>query len=314
MSTVDPLPRVAVIGAGLMGHGIAQEFMTAGAATSIWDPSPETLRAVPQRIHDHCALLGISSEVELTLAQDVADAVDGADLVIEAIPEDLHLKRELLQQVEQSATETIFASNTSVLRITEIAAAASYPERVVGTHWWNPPYLIPLVEVVKGEKTSTDTVHRTTAWLRTIGKKAVEVHKDVPGFVGNRMQFALVREAAHIVAEGIAAPETVDTVVRETMGRRWSAVGPLRNSDYIGLDLVVAIMNYLSPSLATDSEAPGILQSLVDQGRLGAKSEHGIFDWAPGERESVEDALISQLVALRDRDLTRDTASRKTDA
>ena len=296
------LPRVAVIGAGLMGHGIAQEFMAAGAPTSLWDPSPEVLDAVPARIQEHLSRIGSEAEVTLTLAADLAQAVDGADLIVEAIPENMELKREVLSTVQPLAPEAIFASNTSVLRITEIAQNAQRPGLVVGTHWWNPPYLIPLVEVVRGEHTADETVRKTVEWLQAVGKQAVEVHRDVPGFVGNRMQFALVREAAHIVAEGIASPETVDAVVRETMGRRWSAVGPLRNSDYIGLDLVVSIMDYLSPSLASDAQAPEVFQRLLAEGRLGAKTGQGIFQWDPGEREAVEEALVSHLVALRDRD------------
>lgn len=296
------LPRVAVIGAGLMGHGIAQEFMVAGAPTSIWDPSPEVLDAVPARIREHLTRISSEAKVTLTLAADLAQAVDGVDLIVEAIPENMELKRELLSAVEQLAPEAIFASNTSVLRITEIAQDAKRPELVVGTHWWNPPYLIPLVEVVRGEHTSDATVSKTVGWLQAVGKRAVEVHRDVPGFVGNRMQFALVREAAHIVAEGIASAETVDAVVRETMGRRWSAVGPLRNSDYIGLDLVVSIMDYLSPSLASDAKAPELFHQLLNEGQLGAKAGQGIFPWPAGEREAVEEALISHLVALRDRD------------
>ncbi|MCH7592073.1 MAG: NAD(P)-binding domain-containing protein [Planctomycetes bacterium] len=147
------LPRVAVIGAGLMGHGIAQEFMAAGAPTSLWDPSPEVLDAVPARIREHLSRIGSEAEVTLTLAADLAQAVDGADLIVEAIPENMELKRELLSTVQPLAPEAVFASNTSVLRITEIAQNAQRPELVVGTHWWNPPYLIPLVEVVGGEST-----------------------------------------------------------------------------------------------------------------------------------------------------------------
>lgn len=301
------LPRTAVIGAGLMGHGIAQEFMAAGAITSLWDPDEDTLHAAPDRMRRHLAQLHQAAdstppEVTVRLASSMTDAVRGVDLVVEVAPERLELKRELLREVQREAPKAIFASNTSALRISEIAESAENPQLVVGTHWWNPPYLIPIVEVIHGEQTSQQTVNQVIAWLSAVGKDPVEVCKDTPGFVGNRMQFALVREAAHIVAEGIATAETVDAVVRGTMGRRWSSIGPLRNSDFIGLDLVDSILSYLSPSLATDRDTPALFRELIERGDLGAKSGRGVYSWAEGEREDVENKLIQHLITLRQLD------------
>lgn len=300
INKLESSPRVTVIGAGLMGHGIAQAFMSAGAPTTVWDPSESTLRTASKRIEEHLKLLGENPEVTISLAPTLRDSLDNAELIVEAIPESLAMKRELLQEVDLVNHDAIFATNTSVLRITEISSASAQPQRVVGTHWWNPPYLIPLVEVVRGEHTDNHTVRQTMLWLSSIGKHPVEIRKDAPGFVGNRMQFALVREAAHIVAEGIASPETVDAVVKETMARRWSAIGPLRNSDYIGLDLVTSIMSYLAPTLATDQNTPKVIQEHVRREELGAKSGQGIYHWDQGDREKLEDTLIQHLLHFRE--------------
>lgn len=309
--TQSTMPSVAVIGAGLMGHGIAQSFMTAGAEVAIWDPSPEALASVPERVASHLELLGEKHPITLRLATGLADAVAGVDLVVEAAPEQVPLKQDLLRQVEEVNPDAIFASNTSVLRITEIAQQAAHPGRVIGTHWWNPPYLIPLVEVVRGERTATETVERVSGWLTAIGKTPVEVFKDVPGFVGNRMQFALVREAAYIVEQGVCSPETVDTVARLTFGRRWGAVGPLQNSDFIGLDLVKSILDYLGPSLSTAQAVPALFQNLIDEGRTGAKAGTGLYDWPPGEREAVEHRLLAHLIRQAQSDQGEQMSSQK---
>lgn len=280
-----------------MGHAIAQTFMVAGADVAIWDPFPEALASVPERVASHLKLLGDERQITLRLGANLSDAVADADLVVEASPEQILLKRDLLRQVEAANPRAVFASNTSVFRITEIASRASHPERVIGTHWWNPPYLIPLVEVVRGEHTDDEVVHQVLDWLTAIGKTAVEVYKDAPGFVGNRMQFALVREAAYIVEQGISSPETVDTVARLTFGRRWGAVGPLQNADFIGLDLVKSIMDYLAPSLSAAQSVPELFQNLIDEGRTGAKAAAGVYEWAPGERDAVELRLLTHLIA-----------------
>lgn len=299
METVEkPVLRVAILGAGLMGHGIAQSFLMANAVLTLWDPRPEILAGVRDRIEGHLKLLGDERSVDITLAPSIEAAVADADLVIEAAPEDLQIKRDLVAAVDAVNEDCIFASNTSVLRITEIAEGSKRPERVVGTHWWNPPYLIPLVEVVRGEKTSDETVAAVSGWLRDAAKTPVEVYKDAAGFVGNRMQFALLREAAHIVDQGICSAETVDLVAKHTFGSRLAAVGPLQNADYIGLDLISSILDYLGPSLSTTPGTPALFSDAVREGRLGAKSGKGVFDWAPGDREAVETTLIEHLVAV----------------
>jgi 3-hydroxybutyryl-CoA dehydrogenase len=296
----DEIPEapgtVGVIGAGLMGHGIAQVFMAAGSKVRVWDPDLRALERVPSRIEGHLEDLGLSGTVDLELAPSLERAVSQVDLVVEAIPEQLDLKLALIHELDRLAPGAIIASNTSVLRISEIAEGSQRPDRVVGAHWWNPPYLIPIVEVVRGSHTSDDCVASVTEWLRAVGKMPVLVHHDVPGFIGNRMQFALWREAMSIVEQGICDAATVDLVARNTFGARLTAMGPLENADYIGLDLTKSIMDYLSAGLSNDTEAPGIVARAVMRGDLGAKTGQGFFPWSEGSREVAERGLLAHLM------------------
>lgn len=293
------LAKVAVLGAGLMGHGIAQVFMTSGFDVSIWDPVKAARDNVEQRIAGHLQLMGVDTPVRVRICESLEDCVAGRDFVVEAAPEDLAVKRELIGRIDQANPTCIIGTNTSVLRITEIAAGSKDPGRIVGTHWWNPPYLIPVVEVVRGEQTRERTAVQARDWLVAAGKTPVDVFKDVPGFVGNRMQFALLREAMHIVQEGICSAETVDLVASQTFGRRMAAVGPLRNADFIGLDLVAAIMDYLSPSLAVDTAAPALVRGRLEAGCLGAKSGMGIYPWTAEQRSETEQRLLRHLMTFR---------------
>lgn len=291
--------RVGVLGAGLMGHGIAQVFAQAGFDVAIWDPQSEVLQAVPQKIQAHLQLLGEPSRGTVTLSESLAECVRDRGLIVEAAPESMAIKQDLVRQVEAANSTCIIASNTSVLRISEIAQYAQNPLRIVGAHWWNPPYLIPVVEVVRGEKTAEDVAEKVKTWLKAAGKMPVDVFKDAPGFVGNRMQFALIREALHIVEEGICSAETVDLVARHTFGRRIAAVGPLRNSDFIGLDLVEAILDYLAPTLSDAKQAPALIKQLIAQAKTGAKAGQGIFAWSEGERDQTERKLLEHLLAMQ---------------
>jgi 3-hydroxybutyryl-CoA dehydrogenase len=288
--------KVAVVGAGLMGHGIAQAFMVTNFDVSIWDPDRTTRDNVKTRIREHLNLLCDSSPVTLTVCDSLEQCVQECDFVVEAVPENLELKRDLISKIDEINPCCVIGTNTSVLRITEIAANSRDPSRIVGTHWWNPPYLIPIVEVVRGNQTSELVACQVKEWLTAAEKVAVDVFKDVPGFVGNRMQFALLREAMHIVDEGICSSETVDLVASQTFGRRLSVVGPLRNADFIGLDLVEAIMDYLLPSLTDSKDTPRLIKQQLKAGKLGAKAGGGIFRWEAGERDSVENRLLEHLL------------------
>jgi 3-hydroxybutyryl-CoA dehydrogenase len=301
------LEKIAVIGAGLMGPGIAQVFASAGYRVSLMDKDRKRLRPALGDISDNLALmaergLGEASEIESILGRiattdDLAEAASGASFVIEAITEDADLKRSLFRELDGvCAPDTILATNTSVISISEIAGAADLQERVVGTHFWNPPYLIPLVEVVSGRRTSSETKDATVGLLRAAGKHPVHVKRDVPGFVGNRLQHALWREAISIVQQGIADAATVDEVVKNGFGLRLPVLGPLENADMIGLDLTLRIHSYILKHLEDSHEPSPLLTLKVEKGQLGFKTGKGFREWSPEEKESCRKNLRCHLM------------------
>lgn len=295
---VDDL-GVAVIGAGLMGHSIAGVFAAVGARVAIHDPDEQALRAVPDRVSRQLSKLGRDARPaqEIELSRELSAAVERADLVIEAAPEQLSLKQDLLARIGELRPHAVLATNTSVLRIAEITQRVQRPERVLGTHWFNPPHLVPVVEVVQAERTSDDVVSWTISVLKQAGKLPVHVRRDVPGFIGNRIQHAMWREAMSLVDAGICDATTVDLVVRNSFGLRLAAMGPMENADYVGLDLTLAVHEYLFPSLARNEHPSPRLRELVDEGRLGAKTGSGFREWPAGEREAAANRLENHLLA-----------------
>ena len=254
--TTSKQNRIAIIGAGLMGHGIAQIFAVHGFPVSLLDVNDEVLAKATENVRANLTLLakngiGKKEDIEgavgrIKTTRDLKEAVSGTRFVVEAVAEQLELKQKLFQEMDEICSQdTILATNTSVISITEIAARAKGRKRIVGTHFWNPPYLIPLVEVVPGEETSRETVDLTYDLLKSVGKHPVKVKKDVPGFVGNRLQHALWREAISIVDQGIADAATVDEVIRNSFGIRLPVLGPLETADMVGLDLTLQIHNYI---------------------------------------------------------------------
>jgi 3-hydroxybutyryl-CoA dehydrogenase len=293
--------RIAIIGAGLMGHGIAQVFAVAGAQVTIHDPVTEVLGSVRARVTSNLAALGRDPEPagRIALADTLEGAVDGADFVFEAAPEKLELKRAIFERLDAAApAEAILATNTSVMCVGEVAERVSRRGRVVGTHWWNPPYLIPLVEVVQAEGSDLAAVERTIALLERVGKTPVHVRRDVPGFVGNRLQHALWREAFNLVDAGVCDAETVDTVVKAGFGARLPVLGPIENADLVGLDLTLDIHSYLLPRLDPPSEPAEGLRARVARGELGMQSGSGYRCWSEQEAEDVRRRLREHLVAV----------------
>ena len=204
---------------------------------------------------------------------ELAAAVRDADFVFEAGPENLELKRRLFEEVEQAApAHALLASNTSVIPITQIMAGLERQGRTLGTHWWNPPYLVPLVEVIQTEHTDPSAVETMTDLLRAVGKTPVTVRKDVPGFIGNRLQHAMWREAIALVERGVCDAETVDTVVKSSFGMRLAVLGPLENADLVGTDLTLAVHEHVLPDLDRTPGPLPYLKSLVEGGRLGMKN------------------------------------------
>ena len=297
------LPRLlAVVGGGRMGAAIAQIFAAAGSAVTVYDPSVETRDTVADRVAGACRLLGVDAEQvvdRVRTADGLAPACEGADLVIEAAPESLAVKREIFAELDAVTPRGVtLATNTSAIPIGRIAGGLAHPERVVGTHFWNPPYLIPLVEVVRAAGTSPAVVDATVRALAAAGLMPVPVDADVPGFVGNRLQHALKREAIALVAAGVCSAETVDIVCRYGFGRRLPFLGPLEQADIGGLDLTLAIHEVLMPDLDATREPQPLLVDLVRRGDLGARTGRGFRTWRPGEARrrlaEVEAALLSQ--------------------
>jgi 3-hydroxybutyryl-CoA dehydrogenase len=294
--------RIAVIGAGLMGHGIAQVFALAGHDVRIHDSVTANLDSARSRILTNLKDLGDDqSAVErVRPAADLAAAVRDADYVVEAVLEDLPLKQRLFAEIEKHAPAgAIFASNTSVIPITKIMAELRDRTRALGTHWWNPPYLVPLVEVIGTQWTSPAAIKATIALHKAAGKMPVHVKKDVAGFVGNRLQHALWREAIALVERGICDAETVDTVIKASFGRRLAVLGPLENADLVGTDLTLAIHRTVLPDIESRPGPSPYLEALVANGRLGFKSGEGFRKWNADEQAALRAKVLRHLQKSR---------------
>jgi 3-hydroxybutyryl-CoA dehydrogenase len=290
--------RIAIIGAGLMGHGLAQVFAVAGFQTTITDPLEGARASVVSRVRANLVELAQDEAAieRIAVRPDVASTVCEADLVIEAAPEKLELKQSLFAEIEAAARpDAVLASNTSVIPITSITAGLKDGWRGLGAHFWNPPFLVPLVEVVRTARTSDHAVARTLDILRRAGKTPVEIKKDVPGFVGNRLQHALWREAIALVEEGICDAETVDAVVKASFGRRLAVLGPIENADLVGTDLTLAIHEVLLPYIDRRPEPSPYLRKLVSEGRLGFKSGEGFRKWPVEQQDELRKRVFDHL-------------------
>lgn len=297
--------NVTVIGAGLMGHGIALVFARQGHAVTVQDPSEEALASLHERTTESLVNLQVpQSEIPgvmdcIETQTELNSAVGKANFVFEAAPENLELKQRLFVEIEKFApADCVLASNTSVIPITSIMKDLNTPERAVGTHWWNPPHIIPLVEIIKTQWTNDHTVEGTYALLKAAGKSPVRVEKDVPGFIGNRLQHALWREAISLVENGVCTAEAVDLVVRESFGRRLSVLGPLENADLVGTDLTYAIHQQVLHDLESSPAPSALLKSLVDDGKLGMKTGEGFSRWSTTDSTKTAKRVSKHLLEL----------------
>lgn len=304
------MEKIAIIGAGMMGHGIAQVFAVKGHEVVLTDIDKDVLGSAVDNIRSNLELMagyGIVKESEIApvlekvqTTSDFFQGVEGADFVVEAVAENTELKQNVFAELDKTCPgHAILATNTSVISITEIAQKAFNPDRIVGTHFWNPPYLIPLVEVVPGEDTSASTVEKTYELLCSVGKKAVKVKRDVPGFVGNRLQHALWREAISIVANDIADPQTVDECVKYGFGLRLPVLGPMENVDMVGTDLTFAIHDYILKHIESSPDPSPVLKQLVSEGSLGFKSGKGFQDWTSEEVDQSKRRLQEYLLRIK---------------
>jgi len=294
--------RIAVIGAGLMGHGIAQVFALSGHDVSIHDSVAANLDSVKPRILANLRGLGddVAAVDRVQPTGDLAAAVHEADYVVEAVLEDLALKQRLFLEVERNVRpHTILASNTSVIPITKIMDGLRDRSRALGTHWWNPPYLVPLVEVIGTQWTSQQAIDWTIDLHKAAGKMPVHVKKDVPGFVGNRLQHALWREAVALVERGICDAQTVDTVVKASFGRRLAVLGPLENADLVGTDLTLAIHKTVLPDIDSRPHPSPYLEALVGAGKLGFKSGEGFRAWSAEAQAALRANVLHHLKDAR---------------
>lgn len=301
------MKKIAVIGAGLMGSGIGQIFAARNYDVALFDTQAASLSRAIENIRSNLGLMarnGIGEERAIEPAIDhiavtlnLKEAIDGAAFVIECAPENLELKQNLFRELDELCpSTTILASNTSVISITEIAAKAKNQIRIVGTHFWNPPFLIPLVEVVRAANTSNEVFEATVELLKTVGKHPVRVQKDVPGFVANRLQHALWREAISIVERGIADAGTVDECIRYGFGLRLPVLAPLENSDMVGNDLTLSIHEYILKHLENSPDPSPLLREKVANGELGFKSGRGFYQWSEESIQKSRTKLIEYLL------------------
>ena len=301
------IKNISIIGAGMMGHGIAQIFASNNYNVCLLDVKKESLSKAIDDIRLNLSIMarkgiGQESEIETTISRiatttNMDEATSVAQMVIEAVIENLELKQKIFKDLDQLCPpEVILATNTSVISITDIAAKARIRTRILGTHFWNPPYLIPLVEVIKAKGTSDEVMETTYSLLKSVGKHPVKVMKDVPGFVGNRLQHALWREAISIVQNGIADSATVDEVIKKGFGIRLPVLGPLENADMVGLDLTLAIHDYILKHIESSPSPSPILRENVEKGELGFKTGQGFYKWSPEEVDRSKKALLNYLL------------------
>ena len=302
------IQNVLVIGAGVMGHGLAQTFALNDLDVSLVDKNRELLDRAEVWIRENLEFMvelnllqpqGVENALgRITTTTDLDGSAGKADYVLEAISEDLDLKKEIFKHLGAvTGPHIILATNTSSYDINELAAVTLHPERVLGTHWFHPPSITPAVEIIPADATSRQTIDTAVAFMEYIGKFPT-ICKSTPGFVANRIQFAMAAEALAIVQEGLASPEEVDRIVKSSFGFRLSAFGPFEIIDQAGLDTYRAIFEYLYNKLGREQfKPPRILSDLIEQGRLGLKNEKGFYEHEDGAAEALKQKRDSRLSA-----------------
>jgi 3-hydroxyacyl-CoA dehydrogenase len=299
--------RAAVVGTGTMGPGMGAVLERAGVEVALYDVSGEQLekarpgvelaRSVLDRLGGDGAGGGAA---ELRYESDLAAALDGVDLVVEAVPEKLELKQQVFADFEQHVSEdAILASNTSGIPITKIAENLEHPERVIGTHWSNPPHLIPMIEIIPGERTSPEVTATTQELVRQIGYYPCTLKKEVPGFVENRVLYAIMRECLALVDEGVVDAEELDLNVKWGIGYKLAVVPPMALLDMAGLDIYNAVASYLNQDLSDEKGVSSTITERVDQGKLGIKTGGGLFDYDAERAAELQKERAAALVAVR---------------
>ncbi|MBP7341281.1 MAG: 3-hydroxyacyl-CoA dehydrogenase family protein [Syntrophaceae bacterium] len=300
--------KIAVVGAGTMGHGIALAFARHGLAASLTDQDPGQLKQAKRLIAAHLSLLAEMAEISadqieqtqsrLAYCPSLEDAVRNADLVIEAVSETPDVKQSLYALLDNLCSgETLLASNTSALNIYEFLTV-SRPERLIITHWFNPPHLMPLVEVVPGPRTAPQTVETIKALLSALGKTPAVLTRYVPGFIINRLAMAIMREASYMVDQGWTSPEDIDAAVIATFGPRYAFEGPLGLAENVGWDVIRSVLTFLAPRLKSDSEPSAFIDGLCAEGRLGVKAGRGIRDYGDRDIREIQNERNRKIIRM----------------
>ena len=308
--TEKTIEKVAVVGAGTMGPGMAATFARNGFETALYDVKPEQLEKASGAVDFVYSILtgggfmtaedADAGRDRITHTTDLAQALAGADFVVETVPEQKDLKQQVFQELEALVgDDVILASNTSGIPISELASVTRVPSRVVGMHWSNPPHLIPVIEVIRGQQTSDETAQRTVEIVEKIGMVPAMVDRDVAGFVENRILYAIMREALHLLDEGVASAEAIDTITKWGIGYKLAVIGPLELLDMAGLDIYTSVASYLNMSLNASPEVSKTVTDKVAAGKLGIKTQGGLFDYTPERIQQLQQQRGRKLVATR---------------
>jgi 3-hydroxyacyl-CoA dehydrogenase len=302
---MSEIRRAAVIGTGTMGPGMGAVLERAGIEVALYDVSAEALerarkgaelaRGVLERLGGERVEGG-----DIRFQDDLAAALEGADFVLEAVPEKLELKQQVFADFErQIADDAVLSSNTSGIPITKIAEGLEHPERVIGMHWSNPPHLIPMIEVIPGERTSEETIAAARGLIERIGYRPSMLNKEVPGFVENRVLYAIMRECLALVDEGVIDAEELDLNVKWGIGYKLAVIPPMQLLDVAGLDIYESVANYLNSELSTESGVSETITKLTGDGKLGIKAGGGLFSYSEDELAELPAKRAAALVAVR---------------
>lgn len=292
--------RIGIIGGGRMGCGIAFIFAAAGCDISIFEPDDKRRAALSGEIIAIAELLDVSTSRfgVMGFHSALEDVAVQSDFIIEAVPERLELKQSIFEQLDAAAPDNaILATNTSAIPIREISKKAKNKNRIIGAHFWNPPHLIEIVELIKGDDSDQAVVDEAMELFLSVGMTPVLVKKDVPGFIGNRLQHALKREAIAMVAAGICDAQTLDTVVKKSFGARLPVMGPLEQSDLLGLELTMAVHKTLMPEIDVTPVPHPYMAEKIAQGKTGAAAGEGFRKWTQAEADEARRVMDEYLVA-----------------
>lgn len=309
MTNGTSIQNIAVIGAGLMGHGIALDFAISGYNVYLHSRTEDSLNRGADMLQSSIQrLIGIGVLKEgqsgdilknIKMSLELEESVEGVDLVVESVYENVELKRDIFQKLGRATPhETILASNTSGIMPSEFALDSERPDKVLVTHYANPPFLIPTVELVRTKHTSDETILKVSDFFEKLGKRPIIAQKEVPGFILNRLQLALFREALWLVENGVATPQDVDFGIKSSIGRRWAVAGVFEIFELAGLDLASEIGRLIFPHLSKEEKIPSVLMEKVASGDVGIKAGRGFYKWNPESMEELQTRIARALVTI----------------